>query len=141
MNTDPTASEKTPLIILFDGNCGLCEVMVNFLLKRDPANRFRFSPQQSQTARDLMTQHKLDPETIESVVLIDGERIYTKSSAALRIVLEMPEPWPLLAMLVFLPEWLRDDAYDFVARHRHQWFKPPDVCRSPSADERERFLS
>ena len=129
-----------PLIILFDGTCGMCNSAVNFILARDPGKRFRFAPLQSPVGQDLMTKHHLEPSELESMVLIDGEAAYTKSTAVLRIVMELPEPWPLVGALVFVPAGLRDEAYNFIARHRRQWFKSADACRVPTPEEREQFL-
>jgi predicted DCC family thiol-disulfide oxidoreductase YuxK len=145
MEQAQTESQEKPatadsLIVLFDGTCGLCDNLVNFLLKHDKKKRFRFSPQQLQPARDLMSEHNLDPDQTNSVVLIDGDHAYTRSSAVLRIATELPDPWPLAGLLVFLPVGLRDTAYDFIARHRKQWFKPRQACRMPTPEERERFV-
>jgi predicted DCC family thiol-disulfide oxidoreductase YuxK len=139
MNTEPPPT--APLIILFDGSCGLCDRLVRFLLNRDPHRRFRFASQQSSVAQDLIKQHNLNPDDFDSVVVIDNDKAYTKSTAALRIVLELPDPWPLVGALTFIPAELRDVAYDYIARHRKQWFKPPDACRAPTEEERERFLA
>jgi predicted DCC family thiol-disulfide oxidoreductase YuxK len=139
MNTDPPA--KPPLILLFDGECGLCNTGVNFILARDHDRRFRFAPMQSQIGRDLLIKHGLDPDEMSSMVLIDGDSVYLRSNAALRICMDLPEPWPLVGVAVFIPEPLRNLAYDFVARHRKQWFKSPGACRTPTAEEREQFLA
>ena len=138
-NGQPPESQP-PLIVLFDGTCGLCDKAVSFILQRDTAKRFRFAPQQSQVARDLMTSHGLDPESTDSVVVIDGDRAYTRSAAVVRILHELPDPLPLAGLLIFVPPSLRDGAYDFIARHRKQWFKSQD-CRVPTEQERERFLA
>ncbi len=129
------------LIVLFDGDCGLCNAAVHFILKRDPHRRFRFAPLQSQVARDLLACHQINPDDLSSVVLIEQNRVYLRSNAALRIALELPEPWPLLGIASFIPAFLRDDLYDFIARHRKQWFKSPDTCPAPTAEEREQFLA
>ena len=139
---EPTPAQTTrPLIVLFDGTCGLCDGIVSFILKRDSNKRFRFAPQQSKVARDLLSAHGLNPDDLDSVAVIDGNRAYTRSSAVLRILTELPEPWPMAALLVFLPQSLRDAAYHYIARHRKQWFKPRDECRMPTAQEREQFLA
>jgi len=138
---EPAATPLAPLILLFDGTCGLCDSAVSFILKHDAKKRFRFAPQQSPVARDLMARHGIDADTLDSMVLIEGDRAYIKSSAVLRIATELPEPWALGAMLVYVPSAWRDAAYDYIARHRKQWFKPRDACRTPTAEERERFLA
>jgi predicted DCC family thiol-disulfide oxidoreductase YuxK len=135
------AAEPQPLIVLFDGTCGFCDRSVHFILARDPQRKFRFAPVQSEIARKLMQQHQLDPENLDSMVVIDGDKAYTRSAAVLRIALELPDPWPLVGSLIFLPAEWRDSAYDYVARHRKVWFKPVDACRAPTAAQREQFLA
>lgn len=129
-----------PIIVLFDGSCGFCDRSVRFILRRDPYRRFRFAPLQSQVARDLLAQHHIDTD-LDSIVVIDGDKAYTRSTAVLRVALELPDPWPVLGALIFLPAHLRDAAYDYFARHRKEWFKPPDACRTPTPQEREQFLA
>jgi predicted DCC family thiol-disulfide oxidoreductase YuxK len=141
MTDSSPSTPQTPLVVLFDGDCGLCDTAVRFILKRDPHRRFRFAPLQSPIARNLLAPHGIDPDDLSSVVLIDGDRAYVRSNAALRIALDLPEPWPLAGVLSFIPEFLRDEAYNFIARHRKQWFKPPDACRTPTDQEREQFLA
>jgi predicted DCC family thiol-disulfide oxidoreductase YuxK len=141
MNPESNPTSSAPLIVLFDGTCGLCDSAVQFILRHDPARRFRFAPQQSQFAIDLMNQHGLNTDQINSFVLIDGERAYLRSNAVLRIVMDLPEPWPLAGVLVYIPQSLRDAAYDFFAKHRKQWFKSTDACRTPTPEQREQFLA
>ena len=136
-----STDEPKPLIVLFDGTCGFCDRSVRFILNRDPYRKFRFAPLQSEIARGLMRQHQLDPEQLDSIVVIDGDKAYTRSTAVLRIALELPDPWPLLGSLIFLPAEWRDSAYDYVARHRKVWFKPVDACRAPTDAQREQFLA
>jgi predicted DCC family thiol-disulfide oxidoreductase YuxK len=139
MSTE-ASQPPAPLIVLFDGSCGLCDRAVRFILQRDPHRRFRFAPQQSPVGKDLMAKHQIDPEKLQSIVVVENDRVYTRSTAALRIATELTEPWPLAGVLIFLPAEWRDAAYDFIARHRKQWFKPPDACRTPTPQEREQFL-
>jgi predicted DCC family thiol-disulfide oxidoreductase YuxK len=134
------AAQSHPMIVLFDGTCGFCDRSVHFILARDPNRKFRFAPLQSEVARSLMKEHQLDAENLDSVVVIDGNKAYTRSTAVLRIALELPDPWPLLGSLIFLPAHWRDAAYDYVARHRKIWFKPVDACTPPSDAQREQFL-
>jgi predicted DCC family thiol-disulfide oxidoreductase YuxK len=126
-------------IVLFDGSCGFCDAMVRFVIHRDSRKRFRFAPLESQTGKQLTAKHGIHPELTDSVVLVDGDKAYTKSTAALLIAVELDTPWPLAGLLGHLPLHLRDAAYDWVARHRKQWFKS-DQCPIPTAEERERFV-
>jgi predicted DCC family thiol-disulfide oxidoreductase YuxK len=139
-NSGPNPADSK-LIMLFDGACGLCDSVVGFVLARDSARKFQFAPLQSEIGRTLLTRHGLDPADLGSIVLIDHDRAYLRSNAVLRILTELPEPWPLAGAVVFVPQPLRDAAYDFVARHRKQWFKTPDACRTPTPEQREQFLA
>jgi predicted DCC family thiol-disulfide oxidoreductase YuxK len=123
------APEKPPLLILFDGPCGLCNRLVQFIQKRDPHGRFEFAPLQSPTGKQQLEDLKVDP-AIDSVIVIEAEKVYTKSAAVCRIAVELPDPWPLLGSVIFLPEPLRDSLYDWIAANRKKWFGevPGDSC-------------
>ena len=124
-------------VILFDGVCNLCNGFVQFVIARDPAARFRFAALQSASARRLLDGLGAVPD---SVVLVDGGHVYTRSSAALRIARRLPFPWSLARALIVVPRPLRDWLYDRVARHRYRWFGRKDVCMMPTPDLRARFL-
>jgi len=123
-------------IVLFDGVCNLCNGAVRFVLARDPRGRFRFASLQSDVARRLL---KGDGPA-ETIVLIDAGKIYTKSTAALRIARGLRFPWPLLYALAVIPRPLRDFVYDWVARNRYRWFGKRDTCMLPTPQMRGRFL-
>ena len=127
-------------VILFDGVCNLCNGFVQFVVARDPAGRFRFAALQSDSARRLLARLDGFGGVPDSVVLVDGGRVYTRSSAALRIARGLRFPWSLARVLLVVPRPLRDWVYDFVARHRYQWFGRKDVCMIPTRDLRVRFL-
>ncbi len=127
-------------IILFDGVCNLCNGAVNFVIDRDPAGFFKFAPLQSNTGRALLEQHALPTETLDSIVLIEGGRVYQRSGAALRIARRLRGGWPLLYSFIIVPRFIRDRVYDFIAAHRYRWFGKEDACRVPTPALRARFL-
>lgn len=127
-------------IILFDGVCNLCNALVRFVAARDPAGCFRFAPLQSERARSLLRGRGLEPESLPTIVLIEGARISTRSTAALRIVRHLRGLWPLLYGLILLPPPLRDWLYDWIARHRYRWFGRTEACQTPSPELARRFL-
>ncbi len=127
-------------VILFDGVCNLCNGFVRFVIARDPAARFRFAALQSDSARRLLARLDGLGGIPDSVVLVDRGRVYTRSSAALRIARGLPFPWSLARALIVVPRPLRDWVYDRVARHRYRWFGRKDVCMMPTPDSRARFL-
>ena len=127
-------------IVLFDGVCNLCNGVVRFVIARDPAGRFRFAPLQAETAQPLIRAAGGLHGASDSIVLIEGDRLYTRSSAALRIARHLSFAWPLLYVLMAVPRPLRDWGYDVVARRRYRWFGRRDACMVPTPELRARFL-
>ena len=128
-------------IVLFDGVCNLCNGFVQFVIARDPAGRFRFAPLQAETAQRLIRDRGGVDTAGDSIVLIEGERLYARSSAALRIARHLSFAWPFAYALIAVPRPLRDWVYDVVARNRYRWFGRREVCMTPTAELRSRFLT
>lgn len=126
-------------VAFFDGVCNLCNGSVNFLLDRDRRARLRFAPLQGSTFAGLRRTHP-ELEEVDSFILWEGDRVYVRSSAALRILMTLGGPWRLSGALLAIPRPLRDFLYDFVARRRYRWFGKTDVCRMPTPALRARFL-
>jgi predicted DCC family thiol-disulfide oxidoreductase YuxK len=127
-------------LILFDGVCNLCNASVDLLIRHDPAAHFRFASLQSPLARRRLSSHGLDPDALSSIVLVEGNRAFTRSAAALRIARRLPLLRPLAYIGAVLPAPLGDWLYDAIASHRYRWFGKRDTCRIPTAEERSRFL-
>ncbi len=124
-------------VILFDGICGLCNAWVDFVLRRDRANTFKFATLQGAFAQSRVPKAV---ESLDSVVLISGDRIFYKSSAAIRILRDLGGFWKLSAFFLVIPSFLRDAIYDLVAFNRYRLFGKRESCRIPTAEERECFL-
>ncbi len=140
-NAGDVATETTAdLIVLFDGVCNLCNASVLFVIDRDAKRRFKFAPLQSEEGRRLLALHAFREADLSSVVLIKGERIYTRSTAALHIARELNSAWFLLYAFIIIPQKLRDAIYNFIAAHRYRWFGKEDSCRVPTPELRQRFL-
>jgi predicted DCC family thiol-disulfide oxidoreductase YuxK len=127
-------------VILFDGVCNLCNGFVQFVLGRDPRGRFTFASLQSRAAARVLNGHPIDVLP-DSLVLVEGERLFTRSTAALRIARGLIFPWNLAYAFIVLPRPLRDWVYDLVARNRYRWFGRRDVCMIPTPELRARFLA
>jgi predicted DCC family thiol-disulfide oxidoreductase YuxK len=134
-----SAPNSYPLI-LFDGVCNLCNSTVDFILRRDKRGLFRFASLQSEPASRLMRERGLDPGSLDSVVLMHGDRVYLRSSAALRIAGLLGGPLALTGVFWLVPKPLRDAVYRWVAANRYRWFGRRDTCRVPTAAEQARFL-
>ncbi len=127
-------------IVLFDGVCNLCTGFVQFLIPRDPEGQFKFASLQSAVGEQLLTEHGLDTEQLDSIVLVDGDDVYVKSSAVIRIASRLGGVYTLARPLRFLPRVLRDWGYDFVAANRYRVFGKKDQCMMPTEDIQSRFL-
>jgi len=136
MTDDPSHT-----IVLFDGVCNFCNRSVNWIIRRDKRGHFRFAALQSDAGAALQERSGLDPSALETLVLIEGGKVYVKSTAALRIVRRVGWPWRALYALIGVPRPARDFAYDWFARRRYRWFGKRDECMVPSPAVRERFLS
>ena len=127
-------------IVLFDGVCNLCNWTVQFILRRDRRERFLFAPLQSEKGKELLQRHRLPPDQLDSIVLVESGRAFTSSSAALRIARGLPGLWPLLYAFIAVPRFIRDPVYGWIARNRYRWFGRRESCRIPRPEERSRFL-
>jgi predicted DCC family thiol-disulfide oxidoreductase YuxK len=128
-------------VVLFDGVCNLCSGSVQFAIEHDPEATLRFAPLQSEPARELLDAVGLHDYDFDSIVLVEGEKYYTKSEAALRVARLLERPWSLLWALRYVPRVLRDAVYDVVASSRYAVFGKKDRCMVPTPEVRDRFLA
>ncbi|WP_409346981.1 thiol-disulfide oxidoreductase DCC family protein [Paenibacillus sp. MBLB4367] len=127
-------------VILFDGVCNMCAAVVRFVIQRDPKGRFQFAALQSDMGRLLLEKHGLQPGRLDTFVLVQGERSWIKSTAALRVCRGLKGLWPLLYAGIVVPRRVRDLMYQWVARNRYRWFGKTDSCMMPTPELRKRFL-
>ncbi len=128
-------------VILFDGVCNLCNSSVQFVIKHDPTGRFRFASLQSAAGQRLLQQYEHPgAKQFSSVVLVENNRLYTRSTAVLRIARRLTGAWPLLYSFIILPPFLRNAVYSYIAANRYRWYGKQDACWLPSPGLSERFL-
>jgi len=149
--TPPAASKDIPRIVLYDGLCGMCDGLVQFLLRHDKKGVFQFAPQQGEAAKKILSRHALDPASpnpasIETICVIEdydspSERLHTKSDAVMRIVDGLGGLWTLALIVRMLPRFLRDACYDVIAHNRYRIFGRRKECRIPSPEDQQKFLS
>lgn len=139
---DPSvhAWTKYERLILFDGVCNWCNAWVNLTIAHDPAGQFKFGTLQSEQAQRILRDLNLSATDYQTFLLLEGGHVYTKSTAALRVIRQLSRWWPLYYLCVLVPASIRDVVYDFVARHRYRWMGQAATCRVPTQAERERFL-
>ncbi|MFJ7935221.1 thiol-disulfide oxidoreductase DCC family protein [Sporosarcina sp. NPDC096371] len=127
-------------IVLFDGDCNFCDSSVQFIIKRDPVGHFLFTSLQSDKGVELSKQYSIPPD-VDSLVLIENGKVFTRSSAALRIAKKLDGLWHLLFLFILVPRKIRDTVYDYVAKNRYKWFgKKEESCMLPPPEMRKRFI-
>jgi len=134
------------LIILYDGVCGLCNRLVQFLLKHDKAGRLRFASLQSDFAEKVLGRHGINAKDLDTVNVVEnydqaGERVLQRSDAILRAGRELGGFWGASSSIArVVPRALRDLVYGFVATNRYRVFGKYDTCMLPEPNQRSRFV-
>lgn len=127
-------------VVLFDGVCNLCNGFVDFLLKRDTSDVFRFAALQSDAASEVLAGIDLPPSFRESIVLVENGSTHVGADAVLRIAGRLRFPWRLVVIGYAIPRPLREAIYRRIAVRRYEWFGRRPSCRVPLATEKGRFL-
>jgi len=127
-------------IVLFDGVCNFCNSSVNFIIRKDPADYFRFLPLQSEKGKKIIERYNLDPENLQTIIFLEGGKIYTRSTAALRIARKLKGGWKLFYVFVIVPSFIRDFVYNIIAKNRYRWWGQKDSCMIPAPEIKQKFL-
>ena len=139
-NEQRTTNNEQRAILLFDGVCNLCNASVQWVLKHDRKGIFKFAALQSETGQAILKKFEFSQENFDTVILVDGERIFTRSDAPLEIVRRLGGAWSLLAVFKIIPRSVRNAVYDWIARNRYRWFGKKEECMLPRPEWKERFL-
>jgi predicted DCC family thiol-disulfide oxidoreductase YuxK len=126
-------------IILFDGVCNLCNQSVQFILKKDPEGVFKFASLQSESGQKLLKRLGL-PYDLNSFVLIEGNKAFLKSSAALHVCVQLNGFWRFMGIFLVIPPFIRDYFYNILAKNRYKWFGKRESCMLPAPQWKSRFL-
>ncbi|SNS54357.1 Predicted thiol-disulfide oxidoreductase YuxK, DCC family [Belliella buryatensis] len=127
-------------LVLFDGVCNLCNNAVDFIIRKDKKNRFKVGALQDKQVKEILEDYTINSEYLDSLVLIDGDKVYYKSTAALLISKNLSGFWPMLYGFIIFPKILRDPIYDWIARNRYKWFGKKETCRLPTEEEKSKFI-
>lgn len=138
----PTATpqHEDHAIILFDGVCNLCSSSVQQVLKNDKAGYFYFASLQGEAGQALLRQYQLPVDALNSFVLIENKKAYTRSTAALKVARKLGGMYQLLTPFVLVPYFIRDAVYNLIARNRYRWFGKKEACWLPKLEWKNRFL-
>lgn len=136
----PAANNPSESVILFDGVCNLCNRFVDFVIRRDRHEKFRFASLQSDYGlkqRHFFGEVSTDPQ---SILFISNGKAYHRSTAALKILSGLGGFWSLAGIFLIVHPVIRNFFYDWVAKNRYRWFGKRPSCRIPSPSEAKRFL-
>jgi len=139
--------------MLFDGTCNFCDSAVHFVLDHEKGTSLRFAALQSDGAKELLEKSVGEEKALalqkgangsgdpDTLVLVEGGKVYTHSTGALRIALHLRFPWRWGFAFIVVPRFIRDAFYRWFARNRYRWFGKSDACRVPTPELRTRFLA
>ncbi len=133
-------NEQKHKIILFDGVCNLCNTSVTFIIKRDKKDIFRFAALQSDPGAEFIKKHGIDTSKTDSIILIDGDTHYERSTAALKIAKHLSGGYPLLYAFMIIPNFIRNRVYDYIAKNRYKWYGKKESCMIPTPELKAKFL-
>jgi predicted DCC family thiol-disulfide oxidoreductase YuxK len=132
---------KDKKIILFDGVCNLCNSAVQFVVKHDKNDVFRFVALQSELGKEIIKHIGIDSKKIDSIVLYEpGVAYYYKSDAALEIARNLGGIFHLGTIFRIIPTGIRNQLYDFVAKNRYKWYGKKESCMLPTPELKAKFL-
>lgn len=127
-------------IIFFDGVCNLCTGSVQFVIRHDPSHHFRFTSLQSEIGKRLLEEFNLPTTEFGSFILLEKGKIYTQSTAALRVTKQLNGLWPGLYGFMIVPAFIRNAVYRFIAKNRYKWFGKKEACWVPTPALKSLFL-
>lgn len=129
-------------VVFFDGVCNLCSESVQFIIKNDHKNQFKFSSLQSEFAQKTLTNKNItEISDSRTIILLTNNNTYTKSSAVLRIARYLKFPFNLLYIFIIIPPFIRNAVYDFVSKNRYRWFGKKAECWIPDETLKSKFIN
>ena len=131
---------KDHAVILFDGVCNLCNASVQFVIRHDATDYFRFASLQGDTGQKLIQLYGLNAGDMNSFVLIENNQAFIRSTAALKVAGKLKMPVKLLYGFIIVPAFIRDGVYRFISKNRYSWFGKKESCMIPTASVKEKFL-
>ncbi len=141
-DSDPKKDNTSaPPVILFDGVCKLCNRSVKIILRIDRQGRLKLAPLQSDYGRRVLERHGMKSGPLDSMMLLEGERLTSQSTAIIRISKYLGGLWPLCMIMLIIPRFIRDFLYGIIAKNRYRWFGRYDTCPLPDSEFEDRFYT
>lgn len=133
------ASAEISAIVLYDGDCPMCNRFVKFLLSVDKQKQLSFSPLSSTTSRSILAKFP-ETERLDSVVFYESTDSISIKSKAVTAILKKLKGWRWLAAIIgVFPISMSDFFYDIIARNRRK-IGGPNVCEILDEDQQLRFI-
>lgn len=140
MNIEELPKDKN--IILFDGICNLCNSAIQYVIKKDKNDVFRFVALQSELGQKITNHIGVDTSKIDSIILYEpGIAYYYKAQAAFKIISKLDGAVSFYSLLDILPNGINNIIYDYIAKNRYKWYGKKDQCMIPTPDLLAKFLS
>jgi len=130
----------TKKVILFDGICNLCSSSIQFIIRHDKKDQFLFGSLQGAAGQAYLKKFNLPANEFNSFMLVEDEKLYTRSAAALRVLKHLGRGWQLLYGLMIVPPFIRDGIYNLLATNRYKWFGKKEACWLPTPALKAKFL-
>ena len=128
-------------IILFDGVCNLCNSAVQFVIRHDKKDVFRFVSLQSELGQEILEHIGINPKKIDSIILYEpGIAYYYKSQAAIEISKSLGGFWHFGIIFRIIPTGISNLVYDYVAKNRYNWYGKKESCSIPTKELKSKFL-
>ena len=128
-------------LVLFDGVWNLCNASVQYIIRHDKKDLFRFTPLQSEIGKELIKKHNIDIIKTDSILLYSKEHgIRYKSTAALIIAKHLGFPRNVLIIFLIIPPFIRNWVYDYIAKNRFKWYGKSETCMIPTPELRKKFI-
>lgn len=127
-------------IILFDGICNLCNGAVQFVIRHDSKDQFRFGSLQSEAAGAVLKPFGVEAASVDSFILIEAGKLYYRSTAALRVLKQLGGGLKMFYALMVIPAFVRDGVYNLIARKRYRWFGRRQQCMVPAQELQMKFI-
>ncbi|MBR9913722.1 MAG: DUF393 domain-containing protein [Algicola sp.] len=132
---------KDKQLILFDGVCNLCNTSVQYVIKHDSKDKFKFAALQSAIGQDIINTYNIDTAKTDSILLFSHDNgLSTKSTAALKIANQLGFPRNLMSVFFIIPTFIRNWVYDYIAKNRYKWYGKKDACMIPTPELKAKFL-
>lgn len=133
-------TKEKNIVVLFDGVCNLCNGFVHFIIKRDTKARIKFAALQSNISKIILQKKAIKDDEMNSVIVLINDEIYTKSTAAILLLVELGGFWKCVYLFYFIPKFIRDFFYNIIAKNRYKVFGKKNSCMIPSIELAVRFI-